>query len=86
MICIVPQSSVFKSSEYTQINDICFIEIDGKYRRGIIKFIGSKDQCENIQSYKYSSYSQSIFQLHTNIEISSSKIISSIIFFNIFFE
>jgi len=40
MICVVPQSSIFKSADLIQINDICFIEIEGKYRRGIIKFIG----------------------------------------------
>jgi hypothetical protein len=40
IIYIVSQSLVFKSPDFTQINDICFIEIQEKYQRGIIKFIG----------------------------------------------
>ena len=38
--CVVPQTSIFKSADFTEINDICFIENDGIYRKGIIKFKG----------------------------------------------
>jgi hypothetical protein len=39
-VSTVPQSSVFKSPEFTRVNDICFVEIEGQYRKGKIIFIG----------------------------------------------
>ena len=37
-ICIVPQASVFKSPDFTYVNDICIIEVEGQYRKGQIKY------------------------------------------------
>jgi hypothetical protein len=39
-ICTVPQSAVFKSPEFTRVNDICFVEIERQYRKGQILHIG----------------------------------------------
>jgi len=40
IIAIVSQSSIFKSPEFTYVNDICFVEIDGQYEKAKILFIG----------------------------------------------
>jgi len=39
-VAIVSQSSVFKAPEFTHMNDICFVEIEGQYQKGKIIFIG----------------------------------------------
>jgi hypothetical protein len=39
-ISTVSQSSVFKSPEFTGVDDICFVEREGQYRKGKIIFIG----------------------------------------------
>jgi len=39
-ISLVQQSAVFKAPQFTQINDICFIEKHQQYARGKIIFIG----------------------------------------------
>lgn len=36
----IPQSAIWKSSEFTCINDICFVRIKGQYRPGKIIFKG----------------------------------------------
>ncbi|CAF2148696.1 unnamed protein product [Rotaria magnacalcarata] len=46
MISAVPQSAIFKSPEFTMLNDICVIEVDGQYRKGQIIFKGSQSDCE----------------------------------------
>jgi hypothetical protein len=40
IVCTVLQSTVFKSFKFTRVNDICFVEREGQYRRGKILFIG----------------------------------------------
>ncbi|CAF3753260.1 unnamed protein product [Rotaria sordida] len=40
IVSTVPQSAIFKSSEFTSLNDICFIETEGQYRKGQIIFQG----------------------------------------------
>jgi hypothetical protein len=39
-IFTVPQSAVLKLPEFTHVNDICFVEIEGQYRKGQIICIG----------------------------------------------
>jgi hypothetical protein len=62
-ICIVCQSSIFKSPDLIHVNDICFVEVEGQYRKGKIKFrgmdlymseesvsnlfLGSQDECQH---------------------------------------
>ncbi|CAF3719123.1 unnamed protein product [Rotaria sordida] len=46
IISTVPQSAIFKSPEFTNVNDVCFIEINGQYRKGQIIFKGSRSDCE----------------------------------------
>ncbi|CAF4900088.1 unnamed protein product [Rotaria sp. Silwood1] len=51
IISTVPQSAVFKSSEFTNINDICIIEIENEqYRKGKIVFRGSRDECDKLNT------------------------------------
>jgi hypothetical protein len=40
IVSTVPQSSIFKSPEFTRVNDICFVEKEGQYQKGKIIFIG----------------------------------------------
>lgn len=40
IISTVPQSSVVKAPDFTKINDICYIETEGQYRKGQIIFQG----------------------------------------------
>jgi hypothetical protein len=40
IVCIIPQASIFKSADFTHVNDICIIEVEGKYRKGQIKYRG----------------------------------------------
>jgi hypothetical protein len=40
IVSTVPQSSIFKSPEFTRVNDICFVETEGQYRKGKIISIG----------------------------------------------
>ncbi|CAF1230419.1 unnamed protein product [Rotaria sp. Silwood1] len=40
IVSTVSQSAVFKSPEYTHVNDVCFIETIGQYRKGQIIFKG----------------------------------------------
>ncbi|CAF3774220.1 unnamed protein product [Rotaria sordida] len=46
IISTIPQSAIFKSPEFTNVNDVCFIEINGQYRKGQIIFKGSRSDCE----------------------------------------
>ncbi|CAF0930245.1 unnamed protein product [Rotaria sordida] len=39
-VSIVPQSAIFKSHEFTHVNDVCFIETAGHYQKGQIIFKG----------------------------------------------
>ncbi len=39
-VSTVSQSAIFKSPEFTRVNDICFVEIEGQYQKGKILFIG----------------------------------------------
>ncbi len=40
IISIVSQSAIFKSPEFTHVNDVCFVETEGQYEKGKILFIG----------------------------------------------
>ncbi len=40
IVCTVSQSAIFKSPEFTRVNDICFIEVEGRYRKGQVIFKG----------------------------------------------
>ncbi|CAF1358489.1 unnamed protein product [Rotaria magnacalcarata] len=55
MISAVPQSAIFKSPEFTMLNDICVIEVDGQYRKGQIIFKGSQSDCEKWNTSSISS-------------------------------
>ncbi|CAF3722578.1 unnamed protein product [Rotaria sp. Silwood1] len=50
IVSTVPQSAIFKSPEFTNVNDICFIEAEGQYRKGQIIFIGSRRDCEKLKT------------------------------------
>ncbi|CAF4843076.1 unnamed protein product [Rotaria sp. Silwood1] len=50
IISAVPQSAIFKSPEFTELNDICFIETEGQYRRGQIIFKGSRNDCDKLKT------------------------------------
>ncbi len=39
-VSTVSQSAIFKSPEFTRVNDVCFIETEGQYRKGKIISIG----------------------------------------------
>jgi hypothetical protein len=39
-ISTVPQSAIYKSPEFTHLNDICCVETEGQYRNGKIIFKG----------------------------------------------
>jgi hypothetical protein len=39
-ISTVSQSAIFKSPEFTHVNDVCFVETEQEYRKGKIIFIG----------------------------------------------
>ncbi len=39
-VSTVSQSAIFKSPEFTRVNDICFVEIEDQYQKGKILFIG----------------------------------------------
>ncbi len=54
VICVVPQSSIFKSPDFIEINDICFIETEGKYRRGRIQFKGFIISIDYLSKRKFS--------------------------------
>ncbi len=40
IISTVSQSAIFKSPEFTRVNDVCFVETEGQYEKGKILFIG----------------------------------------------
>ncbi|CAF4165867.1 unnamed protein product [Rotaria sp. Silwood2] len=61
-ISTVPQSAIFKSPEFTHVNDVCFIETAGHYRKGQIIFKGSCTILEQLPN-------QLFFYLFTFIDI-----------------
>ena len=40
IVSTVSQSAVYKSPEFTGVNDICFVEREGNYERGRVLHIG----------------------------------------------
>ncbi|CAF4722481.1 unnamed protein product, partial [Rotaria sp. Silwood2] len=50
IVSTVQQSAIFKSPEFTNVNDICFIKTKGNYRKGQIIFKGSFHDCEKMKT------------------------------------
>jgi hypothetical protein len=40
IVSVIPQSSIFKSPEFTHVNDVCFVGEKRNYRKGKILFKG----------------------------------------------
>ncbi|CAF1178387.1 unnamed protein product [Rotaria sordida] len=69
IISTVPQSAIFKSPEFTNVNDVCFIEINGQYRKGQIIFKGSRSDCEKLKTHSVSSVISNVFNTLSNLFI-----------------
>ncbi|CAF1078251.1 unnamed protein product [Rotaria sordida] len=69
IVSTVPQSAIFKSSEFTSLNDICFIETEGQYRKGQIIFQGSYDDCEKFKMHSVSSVINNVSNTLPNLFI-----------------
>ncbi|CAF4460211.1 unnamed protein product [Rotaria sp. Silwood2] len=68
IVSTIPQSAIFKSPEFTSVNDICFIETDEHYRKGrIILKDSSRDHSVGCADDK------SIFSLDGNTRLFSQK-------------
>ncbi|CAF2528187.1 unnamed protein product [Rotaria sp. Silwood2] len=48
VISTMPQSAAFKAPEFTKVDDTCFIEIEGEYRKGQIIDKGTRTECDNL--------------------------------------
>ncbi|CAF2889229.1 unnamed protein product [Rotaria sp. Silwood2] len=79
IISTVPQSAVFKSPEFTNINDICIIEIENEqYRKGKIIFRGSQDECDTLNTSLRSSTINHVFKMIANLFVGKTSNISGL--------
>ncbi|CAF1365576.1 unnamed protein product, partial [Rotaria sordida] len=79
MISTVCQSAVFKSPEFTNINDICLIEIENEqYRKGKIIFRGSRSECDKFNTSLISSAIGNVSNMIDNLSVREQPTISSL--------
>ncbi|CAF4213307.1 unnamed protein product [Rotaria sordida] len=79
IISTVSQSAVFKSPEFTNINDICLIEIENEqYRKGKIIFRGSRSECDKFNTSLISSAIGNVSNMIDNLSVREQPTISSL--------
>ncbi|CAF1203501.1 unnamed protein product [Rotaria magnacalcarata] len=61
IVSTVSQSVVFKSPQYTHLNDICCIETAGQYKNGQIILKGSRHDCEKLKTPYFASKIGNVF-------------------------
>ncbi|CAM4979087.1 unnamed protein product [Rotaria socialis] len=61
IVSTVSQSAVFKSPQYTHLNDICCIKTAGQYKKGQIILKGSRHDCEKLKTPYFASKIGNVF-------------------------